>query len=185
MFVVRVFYVHFVRKLVYNYPFVNINLIYLVNRIVQIMNALLKMILLISIQLSNKFLRKYDRAFFQDESFDLRILLFLKPSDAYQFFTTGQQKIQQGLLREGFELISEAHNLLNNVYGPMHPEISMCLRLLARLNYIMGDYQEALYTQHKAVMMSERVLGIDHPQTATEYVREKKNQQQEIRHDFL
>ncbi|UJR33486.1 hypothetical protein I4U23_020931 [Adineta vaga] len=93
-----------------------------------------------------------------------------KPSDAYQFFTTGQQKIQQGLLREGFELISEAHNLLNNVYGPMHPEISMCLRLLARLNYIMGDYQEAFYTQHKAVMMSERVLGIDHPQTATEYI---------------
>ncbi|CAF0752547.1 unnamed protein product [Adineta ricciae] len=93
-----------------------------------------------------------------------------KPSDAYQFFTTGQQKIQQGLLREGFELISEAHNLLNNVYGPMHPEISMCLRLLARLNYIMGDYNEALHTQHKAVMMSERVLGIDHPQTATEYI---------------
>jgi protein TIF31 len=52
----------------------------------------------------------------------------------------------------------------------MHPEISMCLRLLARLNYIMGDYQEALFTQHKAVMMSERVLGVDHPQTATEYV---------------
>ena len=25
----------------------------------------------------------------------------LKPSDAYQFFTTGQQKIQQGLLQEG------------------------------------------------------------------------------------
>ncbi|CAF4107604.1 unnamed protein product [Rotaria sp. Silwood2] len=93
-----------------------------------------------------------------------------KPTDAYQFFTSGQQKIQQGLLREGFELISEAHNLLNNVYGPMHPEISMCLRLLARLNYIMGDYQEALMTQHKAVMMSERVLGIDHPQTATEYI---------------
>ncbi|CAF5210727.1 unnamed protein product, partial [Rotaria magnacalcarata] len=66
--------------------------------------------------------------------------------------------------------ISEAHNLLNNVYGPMHPEISMCLRLLARLNYIMGDYHEALYTQHKAVMMSERVLGVDHPQTATEYI---------------
>ena len=103
--------------------------------------------------------------------------VLLKPSDAYQFFTTGQQKIQQGLLREGFELISEAHNLLNNVYGPMHPEISMCLRLLARLNYIMGDYQEALYTQHKAVMMSERVLGIDHPQTATEYVRETRERQ--------
>lgn len=97
-----------------------------------------------------------------------------KPTDAYQYFSTGQQKIQQGLLREGFELISEAHNLLNNVYGPMHPEISMCLRLLARLNYIMGEYNDAYFTQHKAVMMSERVLGLDHPQTATEYVRKRQ-----------
>ncbi|CAF3489640.1 unnamed protein product [Rotaria socialis] len=92
------------------------------------------------------------------------------PTDAYQFFTSGQQKLQKGLLREGFELISEAHKLLNKVYGPMHPEICMCLRLLARLNYIMGNYQEALITQRKAVMMAERVLGIDHPQPATEYI---------------
>ena len=57
-------------------------------------------------------------------------------------FTSGQTKIQQGLLREGYELISEALNLLNNVYGAMHPEIAACNRLLARLNYIMGDYTE-------------------------------------------
>ncbi|CAM4972029.1 unnamed protein product [Rotaria socialis] len=94
----------------------------------------------------------------------------MSPTDAYQFFTSGQQKLQKGLLREGFELISEAHKLLNKVYGPMHPEICMCLRLLARLNYIMGNYQEALITQRKAVMMAERVLGIDHPQPATEYI---------------
>jgi hypothetical protein len=66
----------------------------------------------------------------------------LQASDAYHFFTSGQSKIQQGLLREGYELISEAFNLLNNVYGPMHAEIAACLRLLARLNYIMGEYGE-------------------------------------------
>ncbi|XP_041348382.1 clustered mitochondria protein homolog isoform X2 [Gigantopelta aegis] len=92
-----------------------------------------------------------------------------KATDAYHFFTSGQSKIQQGLLREGYELISEALNLLNNVYGAMHPEISACLRLLARLNYIMGDYGEALSYQQRAVLMSERVLGIDHPNTITEY----------------
>jgi len=122
---------------------------------------------------SNKSTRTNNECFNEDDIVNIYPVIKQvppKPTDAYQFFTTGQQKIQQGLLREGFELISEAHNLLNNVYGPMHPEISMCLRLLARLNYIMGDYQEALYTQHKAVMMSERVLGIDHPQTATEYI---------------
>lgn len=52
----------------------------------------------------------------------------------------------------------------------MHPEIAQCLRMLARLNYIMGDHAEALATQQKAVLMSERVNGIDHPYTITEYV---------------
>lgn len=92
-----------------------------------------------------------------------------RASDAYNFYTTGQSKIQQGYLKDGYELISEALNLLNNVYGAMHPEIAQCLRMLARLNYIMGDHAEAMAYQQKAVLMSERVNGIDHPYTVTEY----------------
>ncbi|XP_054268542.1 clustered mitochondria protein homolog isoform X2 [Macrosteles quadrilineatus] len=92
-----------------------------------------------------------------------------RASDAFNFYTTGQSKIQQGYLKEGYELISEALNLLNNVYGAMHPEIAQCLRMLARLNYIMGDHAEAMAYQQKAVLMSERVNGIDHPYTITEY----------------
>jgi len=72
----------------------------------------------------------------------------LQASDAYHVFTSGQAKIQQGLLHEGYELISEALNLLNNVYGAMHPEIAACARLLARLSYIMGDYSEVSTTFH-------------------------------------
>ncbi|BFZ18938.1 hypothetical protein BsWGS_21978 [Bradybaena similaris] len=92
-----------------------------------------------------------------------------RATDAFHFFSSGQNKIQQGLLREGYELISEALNLLNNVYGAMHPEIAACFRLLARLNYIMGEFGEAMSYQQRAVLMSERVLGIDHPNTITEY----------------
>ena len=66
-------------------------------------------------------------------------------------------------------MISESLNLLNNVYGAMHPEIAQCLRMLARLNYIMGEHGEAMAFQQKAVLMSERVNGIDHPYTITEY----------------
>ncbi|XP_038614939.1 clustered mitochondria protein homolog isoform X2 [Tachyglossus aculeatus] len=93
-----------------------------------------------------------------------------KASDAFHFFQSGQAKVQQGFLKEGCELISEALNLFNNVYGAMHVEICGCLRLLARLNYIMGDYSEALSNQQKAVLMSERVLGIEHPNTIQEYM---------------
>ncbi|XP_058531458.1 clustered mitochondria protein homolog isoform X2 [Ochotona princeps] len=93
-----------------------------------------------------------------------------KASDAFHFFQSGQAKVQQGFLKEGCELISEALNLFNNVYGAMHVEICVCLRLLARLHYIMGDYAEALSNQQKAVLMSERVLGIEHPNTIQEYM---------------
>lgn len=92
-----------------------------------------------------------------------------RATDAYHFYLTGQSKIQQGLLREGYELVSEALNLMNNVYGALHPEIAQCLRLLARLCYVMGDHLEAMAYQQKAVLMSERVNGIDHPYTITEY----------------
>ena len=47
-----------------------------------------------------------------------------KARDAQNFMHTGQAKIQQGQLRAGFDLIAEALNLMNNVYGAMHPEIA-------------------------------------------------------------
>lgn len=93
-----------------------------------------------------------------------------RASDAYNFYSTGQTKIQNGFFKDGYELISEALNLLNNVYGAMHPENAQCLRMLARLSYIMGDAAEALAIQQRAVLMSERVNGIDHQYTITEYV---------------
>uniref|UniRef100_A0A669CUD9 Clustered mitochondria protein homolog n=1 Tax=Oreochromis niloticus TaxID=8128 RepID=A0A669CUD9_ORENI len=93
-----------------------------------------------------------------------------KATDAFHFFQSGQAKVQQGFLKEGCELINEALNLFNNVYGAMHVEICSCLRLLARLNYILGDHPEALSNQQKAVLMSERVLGIEHPNTIQEYM---------------
>jgi len=34
----------------------------------------------------------------------------------------------------------------------------------------MGDHSEAIAFQQKAVLMSEKVNGIDHPYTITEYV---------------
>ena len=73
----------------------------------------------------------------------------------YRFF--------EGLLKEGYELISEALNLLNNVYGAMHPEIAACLRLLARLNYIMGECFEVCATaleQKIALLIYHTVLRI-------------------------
>lgn len=92
-----------------------------------------------------------------------------RASDAYSFYTTGQAKIQIGDLKRGHDLICESLNLLNHVFGPMHPTIAQCLRMVARLNYIMGEHSDALNYEQKAVLMSEKVNGIDHPRTIIEY----------------
>lgn len=92
-----------------------------------------------------------------------------KASDAYNFFTSGQTKIQQGSLRDGHELVSEALNLLNNVYGPIHADIAACNKLLARLNYILGEHAEAMSFQQRAVLINERLFGLDHPNNIIEY----------------
>ena len=49
------------------------------------------------------------------------------------------------LIQDGYELISEALNLLNNVYGAMHPEIAQVeyfqeVQPLAMM--VIGDYHD-------------------------------------------
>lgn len=92
-----------------------------------------------------------------------------KASDAYTYLGTAQNKMSSGYFREGYELLSESLNLLNNVYGAMHPDIALCLRSLARLNYVMGEHSDAMAYQQKALFMAERILGVDHPTTILEY----------------
>ncbi|XP_063853369.1 LOW QUALITY PROTEIN: clustered mitochondria protein homolog [Scylla paramamosain] len=124
-------------------------------------------------------LRDYSLDGRQTEAFTEADVINLQPvvkhcnpraTEALGLYSAGQAKTQQGFLKDGYGLISEALALLNSVYGAVHPETAQCLRTLARLNYIMGDHLEALALQQKAVLMSERVNGIDHPQTVAEYV---------------
>lgn len=92
-----------------------------------------------------------------------------KATDAYQLFHIGQQRISAGQLAEGQELIGESLNLLTSVYGPVHSDTASCHRLLGRLSYLLGDYGLALQQQQKAVIISEKVFGIDSAQAAADY----------------
>lgn len=47
-----------------------------------------------------------------------------------------------GLLKDGYELISQALALFSGVCGVLHEDVCMCLRLLGRLSYILGEYAD-------------------------------------------
>ncbi|XP_049448798.1 clustered mitochondria protein homolog [Epinephelus fuscoguttatus] len=99
------------------------------------------------------------------------VVKHLKPTatDAAQLVRLAEVAVQQGLLKEGYELISQALTLFSSVCGVLHEDVCMCLRLLGRICYILGEYTDALSHQEKAVMSSERIQGIDHPQTIQDY----------------
>ncbi|XP_034538961.1 clustered mitochondria protein homolog [Notolabrus celidotus] len=90
-------------------------------------------------------------------------------TDATRLVQHAQVAVQQGLLKEGYDFINQALTLFSSVCGVLHEDVCVCLRLLGRISYIFGDYVNALSHQEKAVMSSERVQGIDHPQTVQDY----------------
>uniref|UniRef100_A0A8C5LQ89 Clustered mitochondria protein homolog n=1 Tax=Leptobrachium leishanense TaxID=445787 RepID=A0A8C5LQ89_9ANUR len=94
----------------------------------------------------------------------------IKAKVANELLSKAQITIQQGGLKEGVELLNEALIQFNSVYGAVHPEIALCLRLLAKIKFILGDIAEALDTQQKAVIMTERTLGYDNANAIHDYV---------------
>uniref|UniRef100_A0A3Q1FEA3 Clustered mitochondria protein homolog n=1 Tax=Acanthochromis polyacanthus TaxID=80966 RepID=A0A3Q1FEA3_9TELE len=95
--------------------------------------------------------------------------LKLISTDATRLVQQAQLAVQQGFLKDGYELISQALTLFSSVCGVLHEDVSMCLRLLGRLSYILGENADAVSHQEKAVMSTERIQGVDHPQTIQDY----------------
>ncbi|KAJ4978102.1 hypothetical protein NE237_008882 [Protea cynaroides] len=90
-------------------------------------------------------------------------------SEARDLVETGKIRLAEGLLTEAFTLFSEAFSILQQVTGPMHREVANCCRYLAMVLYHAGDMAGAIMQQHKELIINERCLGLDHPDTAHSY----------------
>ncbi|XP_076859579.1 clustered mitochondria protein homolog [Brachyhypopomus gauderio] len=90
-------------------------------------------------------------------------------TDASRAFREAQNSLQKGLLEKAYEQLKEAAYLFGRVCDDLHPEACHCLSLLARMAYLQGHPAEARSVQLKVVVISERVLGFDHPNTIQQY----------------
>nr|GMD62563.1 clustered mitochondria protein [Ipomoea batatas] len=87
-------------------------------------------------------------------------------SEAKDLVETGKAQLAEGLLNEAYALFFEAFTILQQVTGPMHREVANCCRYLAMVLYHAGDMAGAIVQQHKELIINERCLGLDHPDTA-------------------
>lgn len=120
--------------------------------------------------------RKYDLGV--DMPFQISDILDLQPvvkhsvpvsSEAKKLIEMGKARLAEGLLPDAYTSFSEAFSLLQQITGPMHREVANCCRYLAMVLYHAGDMAGAITQQHKELIINERCLGLDHPDTAHSY----------------
>ncbi|KAL1346287.1 hypothetical protein HN51_019976 [Arachis hypogaea] len=90
-------------------------------------------------------------------------------SEAKELVETGKLQLAEGMLSEAYTSFSEAFSILQQVTGPMHRVVANCCRYLAMVLYHAGDMAGAIMQQHKELIINERCLGLDHPDTAHSY----------------
>jgi protein TIF31 len=89
---------------------------------------------------------------------------------AVEAYEHGRVSLAQKQKELGMELIRESVSMLEQIYGPVHADSGRAYANLAALYYNDEQPKQAIAMQRRAVIVLERTLGFDHPETLTQYV---------------
>ena len=92
-----------------------------------------------------------------------------KSLDAMELVEAARITLEQGRIDHSLELLSDALHVVHHVYGPLNAQTAACYALMAALMHYAGDDKRALLNQKLALLIRERVLGLDHDETAHSY----------------
>ncbi|KAI1265127.1 putative eukaryotic translation initiation factor 3 subunit CLU1/TIF31 [Xylariaceae sp. FL1019] len=82
----------------------------------------------------------------------------------------GRHSIMQGNRKIGQELLLESLTLHEQIYGILHPEVARAYSNLAQIYYQLDEKEGAVDLARKAVIVSERTLGLDSAETLLYYL---------------
>ncbi|RDX77533.1 Clustered mitochondria protein, partial [Mucuna pruriens] len=90
-------------------------------------------------------------------------ILDLRPVVKHSIPVSAEAKglVEKGKIQFDEEMLNESY-----VTGPMHREVGNCYRYLAMIFYHAGNMASAIAEQQKELIINERCLGLDHPDTA-------------------
>ena len=89
---------------------------------------------------------------------------------AEEAFEAGKISMMQGQKEVGSELLLESLTLHEQIYGILHPEVARVYHQLAMLYFQLDEKNAAVELAHKAVIISERTIGIDSSETVLAYM---------------
>ncbi|KAF2102171.1 eukaryotic translation initiation factor subunit [Rhizodiscina lignyota] len=85
-------------------------------------------------------------------------------------FEAGRISIHQGDKQRGQTLLLESLSLYEQIYGILHPEVASAYSQLSSLYYGLEEKAAAIELARKAVIVSERTLGVDSSMTILSYL---------------
>lgn len=86
--------------------------------------------------------------------------------DVKSLLGQASQALKEQKIDRAFELYSQANNLLLQIGGPMTEEVATCIIQIAAIQFKFGDFLQAIELQTRAIVLLERLLGLDDPQVA-------------------
>lgn len=89
---------------------------------------------------------------------------------AEEALEAGRISIAQDQKELGQELLLESLSLHEQIYGILHPEVARVYYSLSSLYYSLEEKNAAVDLARKAVIISERTLGLDHAETILCYL---------------
>lgn len=89
---------------------------------------------------------------------------------AQEALEAGQMAILQGQKELGKELVFESLSLHEQIFGLIHPDVARVYYQLSNLYFQLDDKAAAVELAKKAVMVSERTLGLDSAETILAYL---------------
>ncbi|TAQ87750.1 hypothetical protein B7494_g3901 [Chlorociboria aeruginascens] len=89
---------------------------------------------------------------------------------AEEALEAGRISILQGQKKLGQELLLESLSLHEQIYGHLHPEVGRVYNALSMIYYQLEEKDAAIELAHKAVIVSERTLGVDNAETLLNYL---------------
>lgn len=93
-----------------------------------------------------------------------------KSALAEEALEAGRISIMQGQKKLGQELLLESLSLHEQIYGILHPEVARVYNTLSMLYYQLDEKEAAVELARKAVIVSERTLGVDCAETLLSYL---------------
>ncbi|KAI0127724.1 clustered mitochondria-domain-containing protein [Xylariales sp. AK1849] len=82
----------------------------------------------------------------------------------------GRHSIMQNQRKIGQELLLESLTLHEQIYGILHPEVARAYSTLAQIYYQLEEKEAAVDLARKAIIVSERTIGVDSAETLLYYL---------------